>query len=409
MHGNALDRVGLAGRKVLVVDDSRTQRGQITALARTLGAALVREAADGLEALAILDEPADFDLVLCDLEMPRMDGVSLIGEIAARGLNPHLLIMSSLDSGIRESVKHMAWSYGLACAEVLPKPVSRENLLEILAGPPFHSPFTPSQVRVLAPEDLFLRDIQDGMKKKEFECFYQPQVAMQDGRLQGVEALLRWRHPDLGTLRPAQFLKQVEEDPETMSVLTLQIFSQVAEAMEEWSRAGLEPDVSINLSLSSLSTPGFADRVLEAAAAHAIEPRRVVLEVTESASISNLGHTLSNLARLRMRGFRLSIDDFGTGYATYEQLERIPFTELKIDMSITRELPKSRKHSILAKSLLRLAKDLRLHTVAEGIETRESWDALKTLGCNCGQGYFLARPMPRGQLARWAATPAAVN
>jgi len=405
MHGSVLESQGLVGRKILVVDDSRTQRAQVTALARGLGAGLVREAADGLEALAILDEPTEIDLVLCDLEMPRMDGVVLIGEIAARGLTPHLLIMSSLDSGIRESVKHMAWSYGLACAEVLPKPVSRESLLGILAAPPFHSPFTPSRVRVLAAEDLSLKDIQNGMKNREFECFYQPQVAMVDGSLKGVEALLRWRHPDLGILRPAQFLKQVEEDPETMSVLTLQILSQVAEAMGEWTRDGVEPDVSVNLSLSSLSTPGFADRILAAAAAHAIEPHRIILEVTESASISNLGHTLSNLARLRMRGFRLSIDDFGTGYATYEQLERIPFTELKIDISITRELPKSRKHSILAKSLLRLAKDLRLHTVAEGIETRESWDALKGLGCNCGQGYFLARPMPGSQVPRWAAAP----
>jgi EAL domain-containing protein (putative c-di-GMP-specific phosphodiesterase class I) len=160
-------------------------------------------------------------------------------------------------------------------------------------------------------------------------------------------------------------------------------------------------EFSLNLSASSLGTVGFAERILDAVSRHDLPPRMMVLEVTESASISNLGHTLANLARLRMRGFKLSIDDFGTGYATYEQLERIPFTELKIDISITREVLKSRKHAILARSLLQLSKDLCLYSVAEGIETQETWDFLKSFGCDCGQGYFLGRPMAGGQMRNW--------
>jgi EAL domain-containing protein (putative c-di-GMP-specific phosphodiesterase class I) len=392
---------GVVGRKVLVTDDSWTQRANAVAVVRSLGAAEVFEAADGVEALAVLEVETGIDLVLCDLEMPRMDGVALIGEIAARGLNPDLLILSSMEGGILESVKHMALSYGLMSSAVLPKPVSKEQLIAVLSAPPFAGKTFAAGAAGLAPGALTLGEIRAGMQNREFECHYQPQVAMQGGHMKGVEALVRWRHPELGLLRPGLFLPQMEEDTETMSDLTLRILQEVAVKRAEWHQSGVDPDISVNLSATSLNTAGFADRIFEMAEQQGLDPRKMILEVTESASISNLGHTLSNLARLRIRGFRLSIDDFGTGYATYEQLEKIPFTELKIDMSITKQLPTSRKHLILAKSLLQLAQDLRLDTVAEGIETKESWAVLKASGCNCGQGYFLARPMPGGQIPAW--------
>jgi EAL domain-containing protein (putative c-di-GMP-specific phosphodiesterase class I) len=392
---------GIHDRKVLVIEDSWTQRAHAVAVVKSLGAAEVLEAGDGIEALEIIDRDDEIDLILCDLEMPRMDGVALIGEIAARELNPHILILSSLEPGVLESVRLMAQSYGLPYSGVLPKPLCRQGLIDLLAAPPFTEDLARASFCAAGPGILSLKEIQRGLEGGEFECFFQPQVAMGDGRMKGVEALVRWRHPELGVLTPAHFLPRMEEDPETMSSLTLRILEDAAQKRASWKEDGVEPDFSVNLSAASLGTPGFADRILETVARHAIKPSSMIFEVTESASISNMGHTLSNLTRLRMRGFKLSIDDFGTGYATYEQLERIPFTELKIDMSITRDLPKSRKHAILAKSLLRLARELRLHTVAEGIETQESWNVLKSYGCDCGQGYFLARPMPADQIKGW--------
>ncbi|BDU72730.1 EAL domain-containing response regulator [Mesoterricola silvestris] len=390
------------GRKVLIIDDSRMARLQLTALVSKLGPAQVTEAADGIEALSILAEEPEIHLVLCDLQMPRMDGVALIGRIAGLGLTPQLVITSGLESGIIETVRHMALSYGFPCVGILPKPTTLPELVTLLTSQEFSEGLAATGPRPGGHEALPLQDIRAGMRNQEFDCYFQPQVSMQDNRLKGVEALVRWQHPELGLLRPGRFLPQLEESPDTMSELTLQILQNIADKRAQWQKEGLDPDVSVNLSASSLSTEGFADRIFEAVSAHSLEPEKMVLEVTESASTANLGHSLSNLARLRMRGFRLSIDDFGTGYATYEQLERIPFTELKIDMSVTRELGKSKKHAILAKSLLRLARDLRLHTVAEGIETQEGWNVLKTLGCNCGQGYFLARPMPAGQMPEWS-------
>ena len=397
--GSGSPQPGLLDRRVLVVEDSASQRAFAVDLLRTLGAAEVFEAGNGVEALAILERET-VELVFCDLEMPHMDGMALIGEMAARSIRPPVVILSSHEPVVLESVRHMAMTYGMAFSDVIPKPLSREKIVQILGNPAFQAgPAT----RPPSPRPSFSEiEIRRALKRGEFECFHQPQITMQGARLSGAEALARWRHPDLGILGPGAFLPQIEKNPEVMARFTLQILEQVARQWHAWSKAGLDIELSLNLSATSLGMAGFADRIMEAAALHNMPASALVLEITESASVSNLGHTLANLARLRMRGFKLSIDDFGTGYATYAQLERIPFTELKIDISITRELPGSRRHTILAKSLLQLAKDFQLRTVAEGIETQACWDTLKSLGCDRGQGYFLGRPMPGDQLPDWA-------
>jgi len=391
---------GILGRRVLVVEDSQSQRAFAVDLLRSMGAAEVFEAANGVEALAILEREAGMDLVFCDLEMPHMDGMALIGEMAARSIQPYVVILSSHEPVVLESVRIMAKTYGMSSSEVIAKPLSQEKAMKVLASSAFLD--GPAPAPPPARPSFTELEIRRGIKRGEFECFHQPQITMQGARLSGAEALVRWRHPELGILSPAAFLPRIEKNPEVMSRFTLQLLEQVARQWHAWKAAGLDIELSLNLSATSLGMAGFADRIMEAAALHDMPATALVLEITESASVSNLGHTLANLARLRMRGFKLSIDDFGTGYATYAQLERIPFTELKIDISITRELPSSRRHAILAKSLLQLARDFQLRTVAEGIETQEVWDFLKGLGCDRGQGYFLGRPMPGDQLPAWA-------
>ena len=134
------------------------------------------------------------------------------------------------------------------------------------------------------------------------------------------------------------------------------ILEDVAEARQEWKRRGLEIDVSVNLSAASLEVPAFSDRMLEATQRLELPAKGLIFEVTESASTTRLGPFLANLAKLRMKGFRLSIDDFGAGFATFEQLERIPFTELKIDRSITYLLPQEARQLHMARRLIQMAK-----------------------------------------------------
>ena len=387
-----------AGRRVLVVEDSATQRAHLAGLIAELGGAAPLEAANGLEALAQLEREPLVDLILTDLEMPVMDGVAFIGEMASRGYRPELVIVSSQEQNILRSVRLMAVTFGLSVAGFVQKPIFREDLEKVLSGPPFLTRSAPAPAAQCA---IGLDEIRTGLRDGEFLCFFQPQLTFQGAHLKGVEALIRWRHPQSGLLGPGAFLPQAETDPELMSGLTLHVLEFVARQWQGWNTRGLKLEVAVNLSAQSLSEPAFADRILEKVSDLDMPPRFLVFEMTESASVSNLGHTLSNLNRLRMKGFGLSIDDFGTGFATFEQLERIPFTELKVDQSITRGLPGSERHTILARNMLQMAKDLHLTSVAEGIETQEMWDALKALGCDRGQGYFLGRPMPGAQLKDW--------
>ena len=390
----------LQGRTVLIVEDSAVQRDHATSLVTRLGAASPMVACDGLEGLACLARSPEIDLVLTDLEMPHMDGVRFIGEFAARGFRPELIVMSSLDVAVLHSVRLMAETYGLVVPGILSKPWSEEALRKLFVGsvsPAFPLPPSHSAIRD-APS---LAEIAGGIQQGAFICYFQPQVTFSGGVLKGVEALVRWRHPSYGLLGPAAFLPQAETQEDLMSALTQAILTDVAGHWHRWHQKGLNVGVSINLSAINIGTPGFSDQLMEICEKLGLPSKAIIFEVTESASISNLGRSLENLTRLRMRGFRLSIDDFGTGFATFEQLERIPFTELKIDQSLTRHLPQTERNLVLVRGLLQMARGMGLATVAEGVETYEAWAALRDMDCELAQGYLIARPMPGDQLLDW--------
>jgi len=387
-----------AGKVVLVAEDSHVQRRHAVDVVRGLGAAEVLEARDGLEGLALFTRHPRIDLVLTDLEMPNMDGVRFIGEFAARGYRPEVVIASTHDLAVLHSVRLMAVTYGLTVPGVIHKPLEAAALAKLFPGGRGAKP-----AAVVAQHPLPTHaEIRAGITAGGFICYFQPQITFKGALLKGVEALARWRHPDHGLLGPAAFLPQVEASEELMLDLTRAILTDVAAHWHPWKRHGLNVEVSVNLSPLSLGQAGFADLLIEACAGLDLPPRNVIFEVTESASMSNLGQSLANLVRLRMRGFRLSIDDFGTGFATFEQLERIPFTELKIDRSIIQYLPDAERHVVLVQGMLQMARGLNLATVAEGIETLETWNALRGYGCDLAQGYLIARPMPGDQIHDWA-------
>jgi EAL domain-containing protein (putative c-di-GMP-specific phosphodiesterase class I)/FixJ family two-component response regulator len=386
------------GKVVLVAEDSQVQRRHAVDVVRGLGAAEVLEAADGLEGLALFTRHPRIDLVLTDLEMPNMDGVGFIGEFAARGYRPEVVIASTHDLAVLHSVRLMAVTYGLVVPGVIHKPMAAEALARLFPAGRRARPAAAVAQHPLPTQ----AEIRAGIAAGGFICYFQPQITFKGAVLKGAEALARWRHPDHGLLGPAAFLPQVEASEELMLDLTRAVLADVASHWHQWKRHGFSVDVSVNLSALSLGQAGFADLLIEACASLDLPPRNLVFEVTESASMSNLGESLANLVRLRMRGFRLSIDDFGTGFATFEQLERIPFTELKVDRSIIQFLPDDQRHVVLVQGMLQMARGLNLVTVAEGIETLETWNVLRGYGCDLAQGYLVARPMPGAQIRDWA-------
>jgi len=186
--------------------------------------------------------------------------------------------------------------------------------------------------------------------------------------------------------------------------LTWIMLRRSAEACLSWQKNGLGEDinVSVNLSLKSLADTTLADRLTKTVGDAGLQARHMVLEITESAAMTDVAHCLENLARLRMKGFGLSIDDYGTGYSSMQQLSRIPFSELKIDRSFVTDVALHPQRRVILASSIDMARKLGLKVVAEGVESRADWDRLKELGCTMAQGYFIAKPMPATEFITWA-------
>ncbi|HTU61849.1 MAG TPA: EAL domain-containing response regulator [Polyangiales bacterium] len=385
-------------QSVLILEDHDFQRSLASALLKDCGVSHIVGACDGEESLSILREQS-IQVVLCDLQTPGMDGVSLLRHIAQEGLADAVIIASAMDIALICTVEEMARSCGLQVLGAVEKPLTRQKLSEMLAR--FRPRAAQSEPRAL--EMMGIDDIRTGLARDEMLPYFQPKVSLSTRRCTGVEALVRWKHPQRGLIPPLAFIPVAEGTP-AIHDLTWMMAHKAITAMRSWERTAWPLSLSLNFSADVLCTNGVVERMTDAATRYAIEPANLVLEVTESVIGRDTTQLLETLARLRLRGFGLSIDDFGTGYSSMQQLSRISFTELKIDRSFVRGAA-SRSHlrTILEGSLT-LARNLRLKSVAEGVETQEDWDLLRDLGCDEAQGYFIAKPMPSDAFLDWHAS-----
>ena len=185
-----------------------------------------------------------------------------------------------------------------------------------------------------------------------------------------------------------------------MPELTWAILERAARACASWNAQGANLKVSVNLCATMLSDTALADHIAERVALAGAEPASVILEVTETA-VMDVGPALSNLARLRMKGFGLSIDDFGTGYSSMQQLSRAPFTELKIDRSFVTDIDTNSRLRIMVQSMIDMAREMRLSTVAEGVETLAECQTLADMGCDIVQGYLISKPLEAAAFGEW--------
>ena len=385
---------------VLVAEDHEFQRKTLVRMLTGLGAKHVSAAANGQAALDILTgRLPPIDIIISDLEMPGMDGMEFMRHIGEAGIPVSVIISSALDPALVASVETMTKAYGITLLGAIEKPATPEKLRAMIDR---HTPPKKKAPRPAAPA-IPLEDIRRGLHAREFEPFFQPKVNLGDGSVVGAEALARWRHPQKGVLAPYAFITEMENNG-LIDQLTWSILEKSAMSCREWLGRGLQATVSINLSLKSLGDPGLAERVTAQVAAQKLDAKSVVLEITESAAMTDLAKALENLTRLRMKGFGLSIDDYGTGYSSMQQLSRIPFSELKIDQSFVFSALEKESSRVILASSLDMAKKLKLKVVAEGVETRAHWNLLQGLGCDIAQGYFIARPMEAAAFQDWALT-----
>lgn len=385
---------------MLIVDDSRTQRAHAVALARELGVAAVHEAADGADALRVLGElPGAPDLMLIDLEMPGMDGIELIQQLRQLQLSVPFVVASSRERSLLGAVEEMARALGLPVLAGVRKPLTRQLLGDAIAARGRLRPSSrPDAARPQVEIDP--QALAEAIAGGVIVPHYQPKVDVRSGLVRGVEVLARWPHPEHGWIPPDRFVA-VAEAHGSIRALTFSVLAQALQQAAHWQARGLQFSVAVNLSPRLLDAPSLVDEICALTQAHGIEPGQLVLEITESSIAGTLGVALGVLARLRMKGFRLSIDDYGTGFASMQQLARVSFTELKVDRSFVHGAHRQRNLRVILESAIDMARRLKLVTVAEGVETMEDWQLLQAFGCDIAQGWLIAKAMPGEELPGW--------
>lgn len=395
----AADQTSASGLRVLVAEDHEFQRSMLVEMIQSLGALCVHAVGDGRQALQVIRETGHpFDIIVTDIDMPGMDGLAFIRSLGAASLRTSLIITSSLQRSLLDSVEKMTAAYDIRLLGTIEKPASARKLADLIA---LHRVGKASSRTKLSPDTSFtLEEVLEGVRKGEFEPFFQPKLELASGLVKGAEALARWRHPSQGIVTPDAFIKLLE-DNDQMIELTWIMLAKSAGHCRAWRAAGHGLDVSVNISVTMLEDVSVADEITRQVTNQGLDPARVILEITESALTKEIGHVLENLNRLRIKGFGLSIDDYGTGYSSMQQLARIPFTELKIDQSFVVHAARQEASRLILESSLDMARKLRITSVAEGVETQEDWDLLRDCGCVLAQGYHIARPMPADQFPAW--------
>jgi len=236
---------------------------------------------------------------------------------------------------------------------------------------------------------------------------YQPLVNMTDRVTVGFEALLRWSHPTLGSISPAEFVPLAER-ASVLPDLSRWVLGTAIAQLGQWQRAGLDLDVAVNLSAADFADGGLPARVLALLREHDVPATRLLLELTESAIMREPQLAAQVMQQLRTAGVRFAIDDFGTGHSSLAQLHALPVDELKIDRGFVMSLDRTASNLAIVRSTIELGHSLGLKVLAEGVETPEVWAALLRLGCDLAQGYFISRPMPAASVPNWARTQSAL-
>jgi EAL domain-containing protein (putative c-di-GMP-specific phosphodiesterase class I)/FixJ family two-component response regulator len=387
-----------ASPRILLLDDDGFMLRLLTRMLEQIGYTNVLAFEDGPQALQELRAGnAPIDLIVLDLNMPGMDGIEFIRRLAEYRYAGSVVLASGENSRILDSVNRLLQLSNIATLGHLQKPVQPQDLKALVER---LTPVSRNRGNPTATSSYRVEELRTAIARGELVNYYQPKVSLTTGELVGVESLVRWQHPHDGLVFPDRFLSMAAENG-MMTELTRAVLPVALRQVGSWSRSGRQVPIAVNVSMDDLRALDFPDVAASIAAELAIEPSMITLEITEGQVMGQLSTALDVISRLRLKRFRLAIDDFGTGYSSLAQLRDLPFDELKIDRGFVHGAARDVTLRAICSASLRMAQQLQLHVVAEGIEDREDWDLLRELGCDDAQGYFIARPMPAADLGKW--------
>jgi len=383
-------------QRVLVLDDDPGMGELVCAAAEMMG---IQCTATTDSSTFLKKLTSDITIIILDLMMPGMDGIELLRLLSKRKCKADIVLMSAAGKRIIESAEQLAQTLGLPIVSHLEKPFGRTQLEQVLQGRPRFE----ASSAVDAPSQFPIQkeELQNAIKREEFVVHYQPQIDIANGNLIGVEALARWQHPKWGLIFPDNFIGRLERFGLIDELGWLVANRGLADIVQFTNEVDITLTLSLNASLNSLCDLNFPDILVSIAEKYGVSPQNVTIEITETCSIKAISISLDVLTRLRMKQVKLSIDDFGTGYATMGQFKIIPATELKIDRSFIQEITRSDRSRIMVQKMIEIGHALGMQVMAEGVETQEQLDLLRSSGCQGAQGFLFSPALPAKNLVSW--------
>jgi EAL domain-containing protein (putative c-di-GMP-specific phosphodiesterase class I)/DNA-binding SARP family transcriptional activator len=389
---------GLGQLSVLVIEDHDFQRRTAVRLLRGLGVGTVSEAPDGAAALELLAGSPPPDVIVCDIDMPGMDGVQFIRRVAERELASAVVIASGLDTKVLDAVKATGEAHGVQVLGALEKPLTPRRLGELLGSYRRHPvPLPGSEVSVTSEEVVAALD------EGQLTTLFEPTVDLAEGRVSGAEAVGRWVHPTKGSIPPAIFLPVLRSN----GLLLRYAEAMLADACAALSRcraAGLRIGIGLDMDPGVLTDVTLADRFAGAVRGGGSEPPDVTFEVTEHTLPGASPVAFDAMTCLRVKGFGLAVDHFGTRRSSPDRLARIPFTQAKIDASLVSGAAAAPERLTLLEETFEAARSLGIPAVAEGCESAADFDLVAEMGFRYTEGSFVGDAMGSSELVDWAST-----
>ncbi len=383
--------------RVLVVEDHALQRQYVLDVLQQAGFSRVQAVDGAIQALDCLKQ-GDVDLILLDLDMPDMDGLLFIQQLAFYHRDTSVAICSACTADIIDSAVRMARGHQLNVLGHYAKPFLIEHAFELAHALRLCSQEQPSAPHTRSNLPPLNADmLRQAMQAQEIIAWFQPKRNLKTGLTSGVEALARWQHPQYGLISPAQFLPDITRHGLDL-LLLLHMFRQAAQAYWLWREAGYVVPVSLNLPTHLLDLPSLPDDLLELATQLRLPIGDITFELLETSLASDENHLLMGAGRLRLKGFQLAQDDFGIGYSSMQTLTTVPFTELKIDRLFIEGASQNETRAAAMRSSISLGKQLGLKVTAEGVETEEDVAMLRTTECDDIQGYYVSKPVAAPEL-----------
>ncbi len=393
----------LARYAVLVVEDQPYQRRATLMLLRAIGVTTLSEAADGQAALDLLATVSPPDVIICDLQMPGMDGVEFIRQVAERGLASALVIASGLDRRVLEAVRAVSEACGLQVLGAVEKPLTARRLSKLLAA------YRPPQPRGSGDPlpAVSGRMLAEALDRHEFTAVFRPFADVANGRISGAEVLARWP-PSIPAATDVVPLLEAEQLTERFIDRLLALLCEELHALD---RADRPIELWMAIPDAVLTDVSLADRVADRVRASRADPGRIVWILDSRALRPVPPVVLHVLTRLRVLGFGLCVDEFGTGPRPGDHLERLPLTAMRLAQDLVGGAHGDPVRVAMLQDVLDAAHELELRVLGDGCETAVDFELLLQLGCTHAQGAFISEPMAAAQLAEWVTrwSPAAAD